>query len=71
MKEIQIENALNYLAKGYSVIPVALDKRPLISWKDFQTRRASIPEVLGWFDKYPRISPFGRYAVLFRILGNH
>ena len=49
----QLENALNYLSKGYSVICVGLDKRPLVSWKEFQTRRATIEEVVKWWENFP------------------
>lgn len=42
-----------YLAAGWSVIPVGADKRPLFSWKEFQTRRADGDECAGWFTKYP------------------
>ena len=32
--------ALAYLNRGLSIIPVGPDKKPLISWKEFQIRRA-------------------------------
>lgn len=45
--------ALAYLAKGYSVIPVGTDKRPLVIWKEFQTRRASVDELVTWWTTNP------------------
>jgi len=47
------EAAMNYLQEGKSVIPVGLDKRPLISWKEFQTRLPDPTEVTTWFAQYP------------------
>lgn len=47
------EYAKEYLQKKLSVIPVGKDKRPLISWKEFQTRFATEEEVDKWFDEYP------------------
>lgn len=45
--------ALSYLTRGWSVIPVGLDKKPLIGWKEFQTRRASVDELIAWWTQYP------------------
>lgn len=45
--------ALIYLQRGWSVIPVGSDKRPLISWKEFQTRRATVEELVVWWTKNP------------------
>ncbi len=61
--------ALQYLNKGFSVIPLISPsmaskrlseeelirkcKTPLVSWKDFQTRRPTEAEVSSWFDKWP------------------
>ena len=45
-----LDQALRLLALGFSVIPVkARDKRPSITWKDYQTRRPTVDEVTGWF----------------------
>lgn len=42
------------LADGYSIIPVGLDKRPLLaSWKEYQTRHATEEELEAWWKKYP------------------
>lgn len=40
------------VARGWSVIPVGLDKRPLVSWKPWQSRRPTIDEVEGWQVEY-------------------
>ena len=47
MQRIRI--AKTYIEKGLSVIPVAKDKRPIISWKEFQSRRATNDELIEWF----------------------
>ncbi len=40
---------LRALERGWSVIPVGLDKRPLIkSWKPYQQRPATLEEVAAW-----------------------
>lgn len=52
MKEL-LPKALAYLGKGYSVIPVGADKRPLISWKEFQTRHATPDELVAWWTQSP------------------
>lgn len=48
-----LEKAITYSLKGYSVIPTGLDKRPLVSWKDYQQRRATVEEILLWWSKNP------------------
>jgi putative DNA primase/helicase len=42
--------AKEYVCKfGFSVIPVGRDKKPLIDWKEFQTRYPSPEELEKWF----------------------
>ena len=50
-----LDFALKYLAMGISVIPLKPgDKTPLLpSWKEFQSRLASIEEVRAWFASHP------------------
>jgi hypothetical protein len=45
--------ALRYLADGYSIFPIASDKKPLLDWKEFQIRQATEEEVRGWWNKWP------------------
>ena len=44
---------LEYIAKGYSVIPVGEDKKPLVTWKPYQERRATEDECLEWWSTWP------------------
>ena len=47
--------ALDYLRRGWSVIPLReRDKRPAISWQDFQTSRASEQQLRDWFTRWPQ-----------------
>lgn len=43
---------LEYCQKGYSIIPVGDDKKPLIAWKEYQNRRATVEELLGWWTNW-------------------
>jgi hypothetical protein len=46
--------ALEYLERGWSIIPIAPDtKRPRIDWKEFQTRQPTAEEVDIWFGDWP------------------
>jgi len=48
-----LDAALEYLDKGFSVIPVGRDKRPLVKWDEFQKRHATREEVETWWAKWP------------------
>ncbi len=48
-----LEVAIDYQQKGFSVIPCGKDKRPLIPWKAYQKRRASIEEIKEWHRRFP------------------
>lgn len=39
---------LAYLEKGFSVIPIGLDKKPLVEWKEYQLRKPTKEEIAGW-----------------------
>src|SRR5665213_3451664 len=50
-----LEYALSYLARGWNIIPVGEDKRPLVaSWTEFQTKRPSMAQVMGWWREHPQ-----------------
>jgi hypothetical protein len=48
-----LEAALQYEAKGFSVIPAAKDKKPLTKWELYQSRRATPGEIKSWWSKMP------------------
>ncbi|PKN34178.1 MAG: hypothetical protein CVU61_09535 [Deltaproteobacteria bacterium HGW-Deltaproteobacteria-19] len=48
-----LQAALDYAGRGYSVIPVGRDKRSYISWTDFQKRCARVEEIRAWWTKWP------------------
>jgi hypothetical protein len=55
------EAAMEYLRRGWSVIPVASwnkdpseAKRPLVAWAQYQTRHATPSEVKDWWAKWPK-----------------
>jgi|GEM_PF-808412 putative DNA primase/helicase len=53
MKEINeniLKSALYYREKGFSVIPVGSDKKPLISWKKYQDEKADEAQIRKWFE---------------------
>jgi len=52
-KDKMIQLALIYLSRGWSIIPVGNNKIPLVTWKKFQTQRATPEEFLMWWDQYP------------------
>ena len=44
------QEAVNdYTSMGYSVIPVGPDKRPLVTWAEYQERRPTKDELRAWF----------------------
>lgn len=58
MEDSQLQNqmlsdALLYRASGMSVIPVGPDKKPLVAWKEYQTRLPREDEIRGWWKNYP------------------
>jgi hypothetical protein len=38
---------------GWSVIPVGIDKKPLIAWKEYQSRKATRDEITKWLQDFP------------------
>ncbi len=51
----KLEAALYYQSIGFSIIPIGSDKKPLISWKKYQTEKASPTEIERWFSIYPEM----------------
>jgi hypothetical protein len=46
--------ALDYLSRGWSVIPVrARSKRPMIAWHAYQQQRAEVADVEHWYARWP------------------
>ena len=49
-----LDCALHYLRQGLSVLPArGNEKRPIIPWKEFQSRLPTEDEVCKWFAQYP------------------
>jgi hypothetical protein len=54
MRRDSLAQALRYLERGWSVIPMRpRDKRPLLPWLEFQQRSATPEEVQSWFRSRP------------------
>jgi len=50
-----LQSALQYARRGFSVIPVKPgDKKPFLSWKEFESRRATEEEIRQWWQKWPK-----------------
>lgn len=47
--------AIDYLGRGYSVIPVSPGSKspPLIKWEPYQAKRATEQEIVAWWRKWP------------------
>jgi hypothetical protein len=55
--EKTLTKALEYLEAGYSIIPVGRDKTPLLaSWREYQTKRATVSDVIAWVEKWPMMN---------------
>ena len=51
---LSLKAALDYGRLGWSVIPIEpRGKRPLLRWQAFQYRRADVPEIAEWFQRWP------------------
>lgn len=54
MNNAILDAALEYAARGWSVIPISRDKKPLIPWKDATRDELTDPDnIKGWWKKYP------------------
>ncbi len=55
LSQKKIDECLEYLDMGWSVIPIAVDtKKPLIKWKDLQQRQPTEEEITEWFTRWPK-----------------
>lgn len=53
-KPSMLEAALQYLKRGWNLIPVAQNKHPyLTSWKEYQSKKVTEKEVREWWTKWP------------------
>lgn len=48
-----LAQAKKYLSTKISVIPVGQNKIPLVPWKEYQLRYATLAEVEGWWTQWP------------------
>ena len=54
MSETTKDQALEYLDRGWSIIPIRPStKRPAIKWQEFQTRQPTEEEVERWWTQWP------------------
>ena len=53
MTKTKLDAALEYLDRGWAIIPIKGDKRPAIKWADFQNRHPTEDEVIEWWTKWP------------------
>ena len=51
---VKIEDAMDYLSAGFSIIPL-LGKRNPWGWNDFRTRFATKEEVALWFGNQEKV----------------
>lgn len=47
------KHALHYLKKGFSVIPIGDNKKPLIEWKKYQEEKPLVEEIEKWWEENP------------------
>ena len=54
---IKLKEALYHQSEGRSVIPVGPDKKPLIEWKQYQSKCATEEEIQAWWRQWPNANP--------------
>ncbi len=53
-KTSTFSKAVQLMASGFSIIPVGLNKRPLLpTWKKYQTEAADDEQLSNWWEKHP------------------
>jgi len=54
MTKSKLDAALEYLDRGWSIIPIKPEgKRPAIKWRDYQDRLPTEEEVVEWWERWP------------------
>ena len=54
MTKTKLDAALEYLERGWSIIPIKPEgKRPAIKWREYQDRLPTEDEVNGWWGQWP------------------
>ena len=48
-----LQQALQLSKKGWSIIPIGKNKKPLIKWTGFQKEPATEEQIVEWLSKYP------------------
>jgi len=48
-----LNEALKYFEKGYNIIPVNKNKKPLVSWEKWQKEKQTKEQIEQWWEKYP------------------
>lgn len=49
----KLEQAILLRKLGWSIIPVGIEKKPLLKWEEFQKRIATEDEIKSWFTQWP------------------
>ena len=55
-KASMLSEAIQLSNKGFSIIPVGRDKRPLVKWERYQKERADEEQIQHWFEQYPQMN---------------
>jgi hypothetical protein len=58
-KEQLLKWADYYTGLGWPIIPVGANKKPLVSWKEYQSRLTTHDEVEGWLQQFPTMTAIG------------
>ena len=48
-----LNTALEYLARGWSVLPLQSKRVPLVSWQSYIRSRPSVDQVTEWWTRWP------------------
>lgn len=53
---IQKTAALDYIGRGWPIVPVGRNKIPLVPWKEYQNRLPTVKEINQWLEKWPNLN---------------